>query len=168
MNVSWRRGTAVESPVVGGYAVTSGLTPSGGRCAVGPDAGDIAGLSGVVVDVKDCKEIDLASWLDELAAEVSNAGAEVGALSCAGAPRVAPTHAFTDSGDDCPAAAPCRLRARSAVDQTNSSTLSAVDARSRPIRSCNARRIARSTSAAYPPTSRPVVMHARHDHGSAE
>lgn len=42
------------------------------------DQGDIAGWLGVCVEVKSGARIDIAGWLDELAAEIRNAHAEVG------------------------------------------------------------------------------------------
>lgn len=39
------------------------------------DQGDISGLLGGVVEVKDCARLDLAGWIAEAAAEQENAGA---------------------------------------------------------------------------------------------
>jgi hypothetical protein len=44
------------------------------------DRGDIAGLPGVVIEAKNCKQLDLAGWLDETTVEQANAGANVGAV----------------------------------------------------------------------------------------
>lgn len=44
------------------------------------DRGDLTGMPGVVIEAKNHKTIDLASWVDELDQEMKNAGAEVGAV----------------------------------------------------------------------------------------
>jgi hypothetical protein len=44
------------------------------------DRGDIDGIPGVVVEVKDCKKFELAAWLGELEVETANAGAVTGVL----------------------------------------------------------------------------------------
>lgn len=42
------------------------------------DRGDIAGMPGVVVEVKNCARTDLAGWLDEAVLEQANDGADYG------------------------------------------------------------------------------------------
>jgi hypothetical protein len=44
------------------------------------DRGDIDGIPGVVVEVKDAKRHELGPWMTELEAEVANAGASHGVL----------------------------------------------------------------------------------------
>lgn len=44
------------------------------------DKGDIAGIPGVVIEVKAEKSFDLAGWVKELATEIANAGAFTGAV----------------------------------------------------------------------------------------
>ena len=44
------------------------------------DRGDIDGIPGVVVEVKDCKRHDLSGWLAELEVETANARAVTGVL----------------------------------------------------------------------------------------
>lgn len=44
------------------------------------DLGDIVGLPGVVAEVKSGARLDMAGWLDELAVEMANAGADQGAV----------------------------------------------------------------------------------------
>ena len=44
------------------------------------DRGDIDGIPGVVVEVKDCKRHDLSGWLGELEVETANARAVTGVL----------------------------------------------------------------------------------------
>jgi hypothetical protein len=39
------------------------------------DVGDVAGVSGFAVEVKACRSIDLAGWLDEATTEAANVGA---------------------------------------------------------------------------------------------
>jgi hypothetical protein len=44
------------------------------------DRGDIDGIPGVVIEVKNCKRFELAAWMAETEAEVANAGAATGLL----------------------------------------------------------------------------------------
>lgn len=44
------------------------------------DTGDITGLPGIVIEVKNHKAHDLPGWLNELQTEVDNAGAHLGLL----------------------------------------------------------------------------------------
>jgi hypothetical protein len=44
------------------------------------DRGDIDGIPGVVIEVKDCRKHDLSGWMAETEAEVANAGAVTGLL----------------------------------------------------------------------------------------
>jgi hypothetical protein len=39
------------------------------------DVGDVSGVSGFAVEVKACRSLDLAGWLDEAAREAGNVGA---------------------------------------------------------------------------------------------
>jgi hypothetical protein len=41
------------------------------------DVGDVSGVSGFAVEVKACRSIDLAGWLDEAAREAANVGAGI-------------------------------------------------------------------------------------------
>jgi hypothetical protein len=42
--------------------------------------GDVLGVPGVAVEVKDCAKVDLAGWVDEATVEASNAGARLGVV----------------------------------------------------------------------------------------
>lgn len=44
------------------------------------DVGDISGLEGVCIEVKNQKQINLAGWVEELIVEMRNARAETGAV----------------------------------------------------------------------------------------
>lgn len=80
VNRSKRKGTAAESAVVA-YAKRRGV-PFAERRALngGKDRGDIVGIAGVVLEVKSCKEFDLAGWLREAETERFNDGAAVAAV----------------------------------------------------------------------------------------
>lgn len=44
------------------------------------DRGDIGGIPGVVLELKNCNRIELATWVDEARAEAANAGVDVWAV----------------------------------------------------------------------------------------
>lgn len=44
------------------------------------DRGDIAGIPGVVLELKNCNRVELAAWVDEARAEAANAGVDVWAV----------------------------------------------------------------------------------------
>ena len=50
------------------------------RSGFADDRGDIDGLPSVVIEVKNCKRFELATWMAETEAEVANAGATHGIL----------------------------------------------------------------------------------------
>lgn len=80
MNRSKQKGTHFETAVVNfmrehGYPHVERRALNGST-----DKGDIAGLPGVVIEVKNCAKIELAKWLRETDAEIANAGAETGAV----------------------------------------------------------------------------------------
>ena len=80
MSASKAKGTAAETAVVR-YLQANGF-PYADRSPLrgNKDRGDVTGLGpGVVLEVKNCKRIELAGWLDELDAEMRNAGAYIGA-----------------------------------------------------------------------------------------
>lgn len=79
MSASKARGTRAESAVV---AYLRSIVPAVERRAMSGavDKGDIAGIPGVVVEVKDHVKLDLAGWVSEMLAEMSNAGADVGVV----------------------------------------------------------------------------------------
>lgn len=77
MSASRRKGTSAESAVVAylrghGWPLAERRAPSGAR-----DRGDVAGVPGVVVEVKDRARLDLAGWVDEAGAERGHAGARL-------------------------------------------------------------------------------------------
>lgn len=74
------KGRNAENAVVA-YLATHGYPHAERRRLTGvQDRGDIAGVIGRVVEVKDEKATDLAGWLTELAAEMANDGASDGAV----------------------------------------------------------------------------------------
>lgn len=79
MSRSRRLGTTWETAVV---TWLRDYWPNAERRALNgaKDRGDIAGIPLVVIECKNAKTITLAAWLDELAAEMANDTAEVGAL----------------------------------------------------------------------------------------
>ena len=80
VNRSKAKGTAAETAVVG-YLQRRGWVHAERRALAGNlDKGDIAGVTGVCLEVKSCKTIDLAGWLAEALVEQRNAGAHVGAV----------------------------------------------------------------------------------------
>jgi hypothetical protein len=77
---SKRRGTAAESAVVA-YLQTHGYPLAERRALRGADdRGDIAGLPGAIVEVKDVAAVNLAGWLDEATAEAANARVPLGVV----------------------------------------------------------------------------------------
>ena len=92
MTASKQRGTAAETAVVR-YLNANGFPHAERRALAGVnDKGDISGLPGVVIEVKSCKRIELAAWVDELGVEMRNAGAYIGAV-------VAKRRGTTDVGE---------------------------------------------------------------------
>jgi hypothetical protein len=80
MSASKQRGTAAETAVVR-YLQANGHPDAERRTLAGRnDRGDIANIPGVAVEVKACKAIDLAGWVDEANVEAKNAGVPVGVV----------------------------------------------------------------------------------------
>lgn len=80
MNPSKQKGTAAETAVVG-YLQTHGFPYAERRTLAGSsDRGDIAGIPGVVLEVKNCARMELAGWVDEAATEAGNADVDVYAV----------------------------------------------------------------------------------------
>lgn len=80
MNPSKDKGTAFETLVVGGFH-DMGFPYAERRAQRGNhDGGDIAGIPGVVLECKAVARLDLSGWLREVATEVVNAGADLGAV----------------------------------------------------------------------------------------
>lgn len=77
MSTSRDKGTRAETAVVG-YLNASGFPFAERRALHGStDKGDVAGIPGVVMEVKNCKVTDLAGWVDEAKAEAANAEVDV-------------------------------------------------------------------------------------------
>lgn len=77
MSAARRRGTRAETAVVE-FLRASGFTHAERRAPAGTrDRGDVAGVPGVVVEVKDCARTELAGWLDEAGREADNARARL-------------------------------------------------------------------------------------------
>ena len=80
MSKAKAKGTAAESAVVA-YLRDHGWPNVERRAGRGElDAGDIAGLEGVVVEVKNHARLELAAWLDEAVRERTNARATIGVV----------------------------------------------------------------------------------------
>lgn len=79
-NPSKAKGTAAEVAVVR-YLNAHGYPHAERRALAGVnDRGDVSGMPGCVVEVKNCKAHQPAAWLDELAVEMRNAGAYTGVV----------------------------------------------------------------------------------------
>jgi Holliday junction resolvase len=75
MSASKRRGTAFETDVCRYLSEEHGL-PVERRALRGTrDCGDVAGLPGFVLELKNCKRTELAAWMDEALKEAANDGA---------------------------------------------------------------------------------------------
>lgn len=80
MNKSKIKGTAAETAVVN-WLIDKGRKHVERRALSGKDdRGDIAGLPGVVIEVKNHKEIKLSQWIKELEAEMHNDKADTGVI----------------------------------------------------------------------------------------
>lgn len=80
MSAARAKGTAAETAVIR-YLNDHGFPHAERRALHGVnDKGDVAGVPGVVLEVKSCKRTELAAWVDELTAEMGNAGAPTGAV----------------------------------------------------------------------------------------
>ena len=80
MSKSKRKGTAAESAVVN-YLRTQGFPQAERRALNGVlDRGDVAGVVGTVIEVKNCARTELAAWLDEADTEADNDGAQLGVV----------------------------------------------------------------------------------------
>jgi hypothetical protein len=74
------KGTAAETDVIG-YLRDHGFPNAERRALNGnADRGDVAGVPGVVIEVKNAARVELAQWLDEALREGRNANAQVSAV----------------------------------------------------------------------------------------
>lgn len=80
MSASKRKGTAAESAVVA-WLQAHGFPYAERRALAGnTDRGDIAGIPGVALEVKNVARMALAEWVDEARKEGANAKAPVWAV----------------------------------------------------------------------------------------
>lgn len=80
MSAAKRKGTAAESAVVQ-YLQAMGFAQAERRSLNGAkDRGDIAGLPGVVIEVKNCARQELAGWVAEAEVERDNDNANLGVV----------------------------------------------------------------------------------------
>ncbi|MFI6491267.1 hypothetical protein [Streptomyces sp. NPDC050564] len=80
MSASKRKGTSAETAVVN-FLRRIGFQHAERRALNGnADRGDIAGLPGIVIEVKNCARQELAAWVAEAEAERENDGASLGVV----------------------------------------------------------------------------------------
>lgn len=80
MSASKRKGTSAESAVVK-CLQEHGFPYAERRALAGVnDRGDVAGIPGVVVEVKSCARMELSAWLAEAKQEAANAGVGIYAV----------------------------------------------------------------------------------------
>lgn len=80
MSRSRNKGTAFETAVVR-FLIEEGFTRVERRALAGTaDKGDIAGLPGFAVEVKNCQRDGLPGWVDEVETERAHAGADYGVV----------------------------------------------------------------------------------------
>lgn len=80
MSASKKKGTTAETAVVN-YLRAQGFTQAERRALSGhQDRGDIAGIPGAVIEVKNCARDQLAAWIDEAELEGDNDRAHTAAV----------------------------------------------------------------------------------------
>jgi hypothetical protein len=75
-----RKGSAAELAVAKWLRKLGWIHAVRSRAGWTDDRGDIDGMPGVVVEVKNCKTISIPEWLRELEVEIANAQAWTGAV----------------------------------------------------------------------------------------
>lgn len=80
MSASKRKGTHAETAVVRWLNALGWVGAERRALRGASDAGDCTGIPGVCLEVKACKRLELAQWIDELAKAKTNAGADVAAI----------------------------------------------------------------------------------------
>ena len=75
-----RKGSAAELAVAKWLRKLGWIHAERSRAGWTDDRGDIDGMPGVVVEVKNCKTISIPEWLRELEVEIANAQAWTGAV----------------------------------------------------------------------------------------
>jgi hypothetical protein len=80
MNRSKIKGTSAETAVVN-YMRGEGFPHVERRALAGnSDRGDLAGVPGLVVEIKNCAKTELAAWVDEARIEQTNDRADLGVV----------------------------------------------------------------------------------------
>ena len=80
MNRSKIKGTSAETAVVN-YMRGEGFPHAERRALAGnSDRGDLAGVPGLVVEIKNCAKTELAAWVDEARIEQANDRADLGVV----------------------------------------------------------------------------------------
>jgi hypothetical protein len=80
MSTAKKKGTAAESAVVA-FLRAAGFTQAERRTLNGAkDRGDIAGLPGIVIEVKNCARQELGAWVKEAELERDNDHANLGVV----------------------------------------------------------------------------------------
>lgn len=80
MSTSKKKGTAAETAIVN-YLRSAGFAQAERRALNGTaDRGDIAGIPGAVIEVKNCARTELAAWIEEAETEARNDGAPFAAV----------------------------------------------------------------------------------------
>jgi len=80
MSKAKQKGTAAETAVVN-WLISKGRKHVERRSLNGTlDRGDIAGIPGVVIEVKNCARVELPKWISELEVEIHNDKADTGTV----------------------------------------------------------------------------------------
>ena len=77
-NPSGRKGTAWETEICKTLKMCGWPYAERRRLSGSEDRGDIAGIPGVVIEAKNCRKTELASWVDEANIERDNDHADLG------------------------------------------------------------------------------------------
>lgn len=79
-SMSRRKGAGAERDVVN-WLTANGFPHAERRLSGAPDdRGDITGIPGLVLEVKNHARLELAAWTDQLTDELDNANTDIGAL----------------------------------------------------------------------------------------
>ncbi len=78
MSRSRTKGTAAETAIVNCLTAEGALHAERRALTGAHDRGDITGLPGVMIEVKNCATTDLAGWLKEVTTQTANAHADIG------------------------------------------------------------------------------------------
>lgn len=72
------KGTRAETAVIAYLRIRGAVNAERRALNGGKDRGDVTGIPGVCIEVKDERKVDLAGWLTEALVEQRNSGAAVG------------------------------------------------------------------------------------------